>query len=208
MKNHPIFAICVSTIRTYWLFFLFFSLSGLTSDKPLKKSITNLFLKWTVSNTCPPCFVIVWDVYKFKVLYTYISVLPKYGKIMIQKQLYMYLSLYINLCYLLDDIVPPMLHEKYFNMFIWMYISSVYSVSPKSTTGGCFPPSLRFFSDKFWISKLLLQKLRDFFPKFNAKLGQSKTISIFAMFMSHMTCPYLVSGHAWKKASQIWHKWP
>ena len=81
---------------------LFLSLSGLTSDKPLKKSITNLFPKWTVSNKCLPsllCYCLGRFV-NFKVLYTYISVLTKYGKIMSQKQLF--LSLYINLSYLLD----------------------------------------------------------------------------------------------------------
>ena len=68
---------------------------------------------------------------------------------MSQKQLY--LSLYINLCYLLDDIVPPLFHKNTSTCYICMYISSVYSVSPESNTGGggggggCFPPSLEVF---------------------------------------------------------------
>ena len=37
------------------------------------------------------------------------------------------------------------------------------------------------------------------FPKIRSKLGQSKKFSIFAMFFSHMTCPYLVNDHG-KKA--------
>ena len=69
---------------------------------------------------------------------------------MSQKQLY--LSLYINLCSLLDDIVPPMFHKKNTSICIYAYIYPVcimLALKAILREGDVFHLHLRLSADKF-----------------------------------------------------------
>ena len=66
---------------------LFFSLSGLTSDKPLEKSITNSRNEQFQILALPAVllFQMFCNFYSIVHVHMELSVLPKYGKIMSQK---------------------------------------------------------------------------------------------------------------------------
>ena len=80
-----VFAIRLSTKNL--LTVLFFSLSGLTSDKPLKKSITNSRNEQFQILALPALllFQMFRKFYSIVHVYMELSVLPKYGKIISQK---------------------------------------------------------------------------------------------------------------------------